>query len=374
MESPSIGHDSLRVPFGRPHLWGRESEYVNQALDGSWLSAGPFVERFEQAVTSFVGTAHGLATSNGTMALVLALLGLGLAQGDEVVVPSYGFMAAANVAMILGLVVKFADVDPFTWCVTGPSVAAAAGPDTKCVVATHTYGNMADIHDILEWAAPRNIAVIEDAAESLGSSQRGAQSGSVADVGIYSFHAAKAVTTGEGGFVTTNDPEVHDRMRILRSHGIRARHYWHETNGLNARMSNLHAAVGVAQMEEIERIDAARRLVEVRYRQKLARVDRIELQVVSTGTDAVMWAVAVRLLDTRHVNRRDEIMDFMSRRGVETRPGFPSSSQLGLFGSHSSPVADMLADSIIVLPTPPTLTEAEIELAVSTLETALATF
>lgn len=363
---------SLRVPFGRPHLWGRESDYVNQALEGAWLSAGSFVERLEQAVTNFVGTAHGLATSNGTLALVLAILGLGLSQGDEIVVPSYGFMAAANVAMLLGLVVKFADVDPTTWCVTRDTVAASSTAATKCVVATHTYGNMADTHRIVEWAHERGVTVIEDAAESLGSAQDGRQSGSIGDVGIFSFHAAKAVTTGEGGFVTTNNIEVHDRMRLLRSHGIRAKHYWHELSGINARMSNLHAAVGVAQMEQIDRIDAARRTVEVRYRQKLARVDGIELQVVSGATDAVLWAVAVRLTDPDVATRRDQVIELMSRAGVETRPGFPSSSQLGIFDAHVSPVADAIASSVIVLPTPPTLTDVEIETVVSVLEHSIA--
>lgn len=363
---------SLRVPFGRPHLWGRESEYVNQALDGAWLSAGSFVERLEHAVTNFVGTEHGLATSNGTLALILAVLGLGLSQGDEIVVPSYGFMAAANVAILLGLVVKFADVDTTTWCVTRETVAAAATDATKCVVATHTYGNMADTHGIVEWAHERGITVIEDAAESLGSAQDGRKAGSIGDVGIFSFHAAKAVTTGEGGFVTTNNIEVHDRMRLLRSHGIRAKHYWHELSGINARMSNLHAAIGVAQMEQIDRIDAARRTVEVRYRNKLARVAGIELQVVAGATDAVLWAVAVRLTDPEVAARRDDIIELLSRAGVDTRPGFPSSSQLGIFDAHVSPVADTIASSVIVLPTPPTLTEVEIETVVSALERSIA--
>lgn len=371
METPSIGAPGLRVPFGRPHLWGRETEYVNQAMEGGWLSAGPFVERLEEAMTSFLGTAHGLATSNGTMALMLAFLGLQLMPGDEVVVPSYGFMAAANVAILMGLAVRFADVDPRTWCVTRATVRDACTPATKCVVATHTYGNMADAHGIAEFARERGIAVIEDAAESLGSSQLGRQSGTIADVGIFSFHAAKPVTTGEGGFVTTDNLEIHDRMRLVRSHGIRARHYWHERQGTNARMSNLHAAVGVAQMEQMDRIDAARRLMEVRYRQKLVRVPGIELQVVTTDADIVLWAVAVRLSEGG-AKRRDAVMDSLSRVGIEVRPGFPSSSQLGIYGDHASPVADAIADSVIVLPTSPTLTDADIEAVVTALETALA--
>ncbi|MCA9130864.1 MAG: aminotransferase class I/II-fold pyridoxal phosphate-dependent enzyme, partial [Planctomycetales bacterium] len=237
------------IPWATPSYWGREREYVNDALESVWISGGPYVDRFELEFANALGVAHAITVSNGTTALHLAMLGLEIEPGDEVILPGFGFMAAANIVLHMGARPVFADVDPATWCMDPESVAAKVSNRTKAIVPIHTYGCAADLSSLRNLCMSKGIALIEDAAEALGTKFGGLQVGTVGAVGTFSFHATKTITTGEGGMVTTNDDALNERMRLFRNHGMSGRRYYHHVAGHNFRMTNLQAALGCAQLE-----------------------------------------------------------------------------------------------------------------------------
>lgn len=349
-------HDSNEIPWAEPTLWGREEEYVVDAIRSTWISGGPYVDRLERDFSRFVGTPQTLVVSNGTAALHLAYLGAGIGVGDEVIVPGFAFMAAANMARMVGAIPVFADVDPDSWNMTAETVAPLVTDQTRAIVPVHTYGNVCDLEPLLQVGRDRNILVIEDAAESIGSRYRGSMSGTLAPMGVYSFHATKTITTGEGGAVVTSDDALAERMRLYRSHGMARTRYLHEVTGHNFRLTNLQAAVGCAQLEQIDYIIAKRAKVYETYRARLGSMRGVVMQGVGVDVSPVMWAVGVRLDLTHYPQGRDAVMDGMSALGIETRPGFYAASAMShIYGVQSLPVSEALAASIIVLPSSPAL-------------------
>ena len=350
------------IPWAKPILWGNEEAYVLEALRTTWISGGPFVERLEGDLAREIGCRHALAVCNGTAALHLAYIGLGLKPGDEIVVPAFAFMGAANVALQLGLTPVFCDVDPGTWCMRADDVAAVLTPRTRAIVAVHTYGNVCDVDALLSLGRDRGLPLIEDTAEALGSRIGGHMAGSLGAVNIFSFHATKTITTGEGGLVTTADDGLADRMRLWRSHGLRRkRHYWHEAPGHNFRLTNLQAALGCAQFEHFRRILAGRARVYAAYRDRLSSLPGLSLQAITPSCDAVIWAVALRLSPRAYPQGRDAVMAAMTERGIETRPGFQAPSQMSYFAPSHTPVSEELGAWVISLPTFPGLGEDDIE-------------
>lgn len=350
------------IPWAEPTLWGCEEEYAVDALRSTWISGGPYVDRLEADFARYVGARHVLAVNNGTSALHLAYLGAGIGAGDEIIVPGFAFMAAANMARMVGATPVFADVDPATWCITAETVAPLITPRTKAIVPVHTYGNVCALDHLLSLGADRRVLVIEDAAESIGSKYRGRMSGTIAPIGTYSFHATKTITTGEGGAVTTQDDALAEHLRLYRSHGMARTRYMHVVAGHNFRLTNLQAAIGCAQLEQIERIVAARGQVWSWYAARLHGTPGIAMQAIEAEVDPVMWAVGVRLDHARFPQGRDAVMDQMTTLGIETRPGFyPASAMPHLYGPQHVPVSDALAASILVLPSSPSLDEARID-------------
>lgn len=347
---------SEMIAWAEPTLWGREEEYVVDALRSTWISGGSYVDRLEVDFARYVDARHLLTVANGTAALHLAYLGVGIGVADEVIVPGFAFMAAANMACMVGATPVFADVDPATWCITADTVSPLITSRTKAIVAVHTYGNVCSLESLLALAEERGVTVIEDAAESIGSKYRGRMSGTIAPVGTYSFHATKTITTGEGGAVATRDATVASRMRLYRSHGMSRTRYLHEVTGHNFRLTNLQAAVGCAQLEQIDRIVAKRADVWSMYRSRLQALQGVTMQVVEAEVDPVMWAVGVRLDSMKYPQGRDAVIDQMAALGIETRPGFyPASAMPHLYGPQSLPNSEMLSASIIVLPSSPSL-------------------
>lgn len=350
------------IPWAEPTLWGREEEYVVDALRSTWISGGPYVERLEADFARYVDAKHVLAVSNGTAALHLAYLAAGVGAGDEVIVPGFAFMAAANMARMVGATPVFADIDPDTWCVTAKTVAPLITERTRAIVPVHTYGNVCELESLLALGQDRGVLVIEDAAEAIGSRWRGRLSGTIAPIGVYSFHATKTITTGEGGAVTTHDDEVASRMRLYRSHGMARTRYLHEVAGHNFRLTNLQAAIGCAQLEQIDRIVTERSRVWATYGVRLQTVPGTSLQVIGADVDPVMWAVGVRLDPMCFPQGRDAVMEQMTRRGIETRPGFyPASAMPHLYGHQQLPESDALAATVLVLPSSPSIDEAGID-------------
>lgn len=300
--------------------------------------------------------------SNGTTAIHLAYLALGIQAGDEIVVPGFGFLAAANVALHMSARPVFCEVDPQTWCMRAEDIAPALTARTKAIVVVHTYGNVCDMGPILALAKERGIVVIEDAAEAFPSRYRGSLAGTLGTIGTYSFQATKTITTGEGGMVVTHDDALCERMALYRSHGLRRKkHYWHEVPGLNFRLTNMQAALGCAQIEKLDRIVAERHRVYAAYRDRLAGISGVTLQEFQPDVEPVVWAIAVRLDPAAFSQGRDTVLAQMLEAGIELRPGFYSPSQIEYFGCPPLAICDDLSASIVSLPSYPTLTEQEIE-------------
>ena len=356
------------IPWARPNFWGNEREYVVEALDSSWISGGPFVDRLERKFAYYSGATAALTCANGTAALHLVYLGLGIKPGDEIVVPGFGFLAAANIALHVAAKPVFCDVDPHTWCARAEDIAPVITPRTKIIIAVHTYGNVCDMDAILALGREKRVAVVEDAAEAFPSRYRGRLAGTLSAAGCFSFQATKTITTGEGGMVVTEDAALRQRMELYRSHGLmRKRHYWHELPGHNFRLTNLQAALGCAQLERLDMIVSERRRVYQRYCTNLSKLAGVIPQRFSTDVDPVVWAIAVKLDPEAYPQGRDRVMAQMQDNGIETRPGFYPPRALGYFDCPPLPVSEALASEIISLPSYPTLQNSEIDFICETL-------
>jgi perosamine synthetase len=340
------------IPWARPHLFGDEAERMREALLSSWISGGPFIEQFEEAIREFVGARFACATSNGTTALHLAFLALGIGPGSEVIVPGFAYLGAANIALLCGARPVFAEVDPATWCLTAEAVERVLTPRTKAVIAIHTYGNMCEADALKALLVEKEIPLIEDAAEALGSSYKGEAAGSLGVVGTYSFHATKTLTTGEGGMVVTDDGDVFERMQLYRSHGMArdVRYYWHEVAGHNFRLTNFQAAMGCAQFAHFAEVKRRREALHRQYRERLQSERGVTLQQFTESVTPVLWALALRLDPATFPQGRDAVVDEMRERGIECRPGFYAASQQPLYSAAPLPVCEDLARQVISLP------------------------
>ena len=351
------------IPWASPVFWGNERRLVEEALSSTWISGGPFVDRLEDEIARMCGKPRALSASNGTTALHMIYLGLGIGPGDEVIVPGFAFQAAANVAIHVGARPVFAEVDPATWCMTAADAERCITDKTKLIVAVHTYGNVCAMDEICALAESRGIAVVEDAAESFVSRHRGRLSGTIAPIGCFSFQATKTITTGEGGMVITDREDYYQRMRLYRNHGMDRLRYWHELAGHNFRLTNLHAALGCAQLEHLPRIVEERKRVHQQYLRRLTNMPGITLQHFEADVDPVVWAVALKLDPRAYPQGRDAVIDQLLQKGIETRPGFYAASLMDHLYKDCPPlpVCEDLGRQIISVPTFPTLTEEQID-------------
>ncbi len=242
------------IPIYEPILGSTEEQYVCQAVQSGWISSnGKYIKEFETLFAAFCGTAHGISVSNGTTALHLILHALGIGPGDEVIVPALSFVASANAVHYTGAKPVFADVDPVTWTIDPASVEALITERTKAIMPVHLYGHPAPMAALRLLAEQHDLLIVEDAAEAHGAQVGTQRTGALGHAAAFSFFANKVITTGEGGMVTTDDAALAARCRMLRDHAMPPeRRYWHDEVGFNYRMTNLQAAVGVAQMARID--------------------------------------------------------------------------------------------------------------------------
>jgi perosamine synthetase len=362
---------TTRIPWAEPVLWGSEERFVLAALTSNWLSGGPYVKEFEQGIRDLFGYTHCISTSNGTSAIQAAYLALGLEPGDEVIIPGFGFLAAANVAMQLGLVPRFADVDEQTWCINPDAVSEVIGPKTRCIVAIHTYGNVCAMEELTSLANQSGIAVLEDAAEALGSKRGGIYAGNLGAVGTLSFQATKTLSTGEGGMVACRDPLLADLLELHRNHGMSERKYFHLVPGNNFRLTNLQAALGCAQLLHIGEAFEAKNRLHVAYRHRLKSIPGLRFQFFEDDVDPVVWATGVWIDVSVHDTPRDLIIRRMASFGVETRPGFYPASSMPMYQTNNLPTSENLANQIVVLPSSPRLTSDQIEQVCKAFEDSL---
>lgn len=351
------------IPWAKPNFWGNEHEYVAQALASSWISGGPFVDRFERDFAQYQGVRHATTASNGTTALHMAFLALGVQPGDEVIVPGFAFLAAANVALHMNAKPIFTEVDPSTWCMTAAHAEKCLTPRTKVIVPVHTYGNVCEMDEIVDLVSGRAIAVVEDVAEAFASRYKNRLAGTIGNMGAFSFQATKTITTGEGGMVVTDSGELCEKMSLFRSHGMLRRRYWHEVAGHNFRLTNLQAALGCAQLEKIGQIIRERKRVHRTYQNCLSKVPGVTLQHFPPEVDPIVWAVAVQLDPQAYPQGRDLVMQQLEEAGIETRNGFYAASRMEhLYTCSPLPVCEALSQEVISLPTYPTLQDDDIEL------------
>jgi perosamine synthetase len=259
------------IPVNEPLFNGNEKKYLNQCIDDAWISSeGSFVEEFEEKFSSYIGLKHGAAVCNGTVALETALAASGIKNGDEVIMPTFTIMSCAIAALRLGAKPVLVDSEPETWCMDVTQIEPKINYSTKAVMPVHIYGHPVDMDPVMELAARYNLNVIEDAAEVHGALYKGKKAGSIGDIGCFSFYANKIITTGEGGMVVTDDRRIAERAQAYRDLCFKPeRRFYHTDLGYNFRMTNLQAAVGVAQLEQIERFIGIRRTNARRYTDRL---------------------------------------------------------------------------------------------------------
>jgi perosamine synthetase len=359
------GRRLLRVC--EPLLDGNELRYLTACVESNWVSsAGPFVTAFEQRFAAAAGCAHGVACASGTAALHLVLAALGIGPGDEVIVPTFTMIATANAVAYTGARVVLVDALADTWNLDVAQVEAKITPRTRAIVAVHTYGHPADMGPLRELAGRHGLALLEDAAEAHGATYRGAAAGSLGDAAAFSFYGNKIITAGEGGMVTTNEERLAGTARRLRDHAFAAeRHFWHGYLGFNYRMSNLQAAVGLAQTERLPQLVAARRRNAGRYRDRLAAVHGLTLPGERPEVASVFWMYAL-LVEDGFGCSRDELRRRLARQGIETRTFFIPVHLQPIYhrchGGERYPVAEELCRKGLYLPSGPALTAAEIDL------------
>ena len=356
------------IPWAKPHLWGDEAGYLQKAIASTWISGGPFVEALEERLKYYLQTPYGLAVSNGTTAIHLAYLALGIGRDDEVILPGYGFLAAANMTLHVGAQPVFCDVDDRSWVVTAQNIEPCITPRTKAIVAIHTYGNISPMDEIMELACYHGIPVIEDAAEAFGGQYKYCNAGTIGDIGTFSFQATKTITTGEGGFVTTRNSALCEKMALYRSHGMQRKiPYWHDVPGHNFRLTNLQAALGLAQLGHIEAIKKKREHIYQSYLRELVNIDGVECQHFPKHVEPLIWAMAVMLDPSAFPQGRDSVISAMAQQKIETRPGFYTPDQHVYFDAPALANSAQISRNVLCLPMFVDLDEQQIHTITRTL-------
>jgi perosamine synthetase len=357
------------LPVAAPVFAGNEKLYVNQCLDTTWISSrGEFIDRFEKGFAQFCGVQHAIATNNGTTALHVALLALGIGPGDEVIVPTLTFVASANAVMYCGATPVFVDIEAATWNLDLNRLEAAITPRTKAIMVVHLFGHPVDMDPVMEIAARHRLSVIEDAAEAHGAAYKGRVVGGIGHLATFSFYGNKIITTGEGGMVTTNDPTLARKVMMLKGQGQDfEKRYWFPIIGYNYRMTNIQAALGLAQLEQIEWHLGRRRENGRWYRDAFSAHPQFALQVEQPWAKSAYWINSVVLPDALPISR-DEVMSRLNTLGIETRPFFYPMHILpmyaGLIGEQRFPVADSIAARGMNLPSSGNLTRDDVDYVV----------
>jgi perosamine synthetase len=354
----------MRLPVAEPYLGEKELEYVTECVLSGWVSsAGKFVTEFERRFAEFCDTRYAVATSSGTTALHLALVTAGIGAGDEVIVPTMSFIATANAVKYTGATPIFVDSEPDTWTIDPAQIEPAITPRTKAIIPVHIYGHPADMDPIMEIARAHDLLVIEDAAEAHGALYKGRRVGGIGDIGMFSFYGNKIITTGEGGMVVTNNDVLDQEMRVLRGHGMSPnRRYWHEVLGYNYRITNIQAALGVAQMEKIDRLVQAKRHMAQRYAEGLGDIPGITLPSQAEWAYNVYWLYSILVDPDEFGMTRDELIARLGEQDIDTRPIFPCMHEQPIYATGQDlPVASYISDNGLSLPGATSLTDRDFD-------------
>jgi perosamine synthetase len=354
--------DDRFLPVAEPCLNGNELAYVSDCVRSGWISSlGEYIPRFEREFAAYCGVKYGIAVSNGTAAIHLALAVLGIGPGDEVILPSLTFVATASAVHYVGATPIFADSEFSTWNIDPEEVKSRLTPRTRAVIPVHLYGHPANMQPVLDLAQQQNFYVIEDAAEAHGASYHDRRVGSLGILNAFSFYGNKIITTGEGGMLTTNDAGLAERARFLRDHAMSSeKRYWHPEIGFNYRMTNLQAALGVAQLEQIDRFIARKREIAQTYNDYLKDIPGLVLPPEMSWATSVYWMYSLLVMEEFPLSR-DELMAYLRSRKIDSRPFFYPIHTLPPYQKGESlPVAEKISRLGINLPSAVTLEEKDI--------------
>ncbi len=359
---------NCKIPIAQPELGEEELENVIFAVKSGWVSSkGPFIVEFENAFANYIGTKYGITASNGTAALHLALAALGIGKGDKVLVPSLDFISVANAVKFVGAEPVFIDSNQDYWCMDPSKIKI--DEQTKAIIAVHLYGHPCDMSKIMSIAKENNLHVIEDCAEAHGAEYKGRKVGTFGIISCFSFYGNKIITTGEGGMCLTNNAELAQKMLILRDHGMNPqRRYWHDVIGFNYRMTNLQAALGVAQIKKIDFLIDKKRSIAHEYNRLLKDEPDVTLPPEMPWAKNVYWLYSILV----RASVRNHVIAELEKEGIESRPFFYPTHLMPPYQTNFSlPIAEELSLRGLNLPSGTTLLESQIEEVVKSLKKAL---
>lgn len=363
------------IPISAPSVTQKEIDFTLDAVRSGWVSSlGEYITRFEEEFADFCGTSYALTTSNGTSALHLALVSAGIGEGDEVIIPDFTFVATANAVSYTGAKPVMVDIDPESLCMDPGRISEAVTAKTKAIMPVHIFGHPADMNSINVVAREHGLFVIEDAAEAHGAQIDNRKVGSLGDCAAFSFYGNKIITTGEGGMITTNDGEFYQKARQLRDHSMdKVKRYWHNEIGYNYRITNLQAALGVAQLGRIDEFIARKKDIFECYLKRLSGVARLSLNKTAPWAKNVYWMVCAQIEGIDEATR-ERIMALLLQQGVDSRPYFYPISDLPMYRINPSltPVTHRLYSEGICLPSFFDITEENIDYVCNVLRSVLA--
>jgi perosamine synthetase len=340
------------IPVYKPEIGKEEEEEVLKVIRSGWISsASPAVREFEEKFSAYIGRKYGVATSNGTTALHLAVTALGIKEGDEVIVPDLTFISPVNVVLYNRAIPVIVDVEEENWGLDPEKVRKAITNKTKAIIVVHLYGNPAKVSELKEIAEEKGIYLIEDCAEAHGAEYEGKKVGNFGDIACFSFYANKVITTGEGGMCLTDDEGLYEKMQILRDHGMtKEKRYWHEVVGYNYRMTGLQAALGLAQLKKIDKFIERKREIARLYQELLEGV--VTVQRDPPNGKSIFWLFSIL------TEKRDELAEYLAKNGVETRKFFYPVHEMPPyveFTKSSYPISKKLSRIGMNLPSYPSL-------------------
>lgn len=354
------------IPVSEPWLGDKELEYVTDCINSGWISSiGKYVEMFEEKFSQYCDMRYGVSTSNGTTALHLALTALGIGKGDEVLVPDLTFIATANAVTYCNAKPVFVDSHPDYWCINPEKIEEKITKNTKAIIPVHLYGHPCDMDPIMDLARDHDMYIIEDVAEAHGAKYKGRVLGSFGDISCFSFYGNKIITTGEGGMCLMNDEELMERSKLLRDHAMsREKRYWHDLIGFNYRLTNIQAAIGIAQLEKIDKIIEIKRKNAQYYAEGLRELDNrglITLHPQMPWAKNVYWMYSIIFKRLNGLSR-DKLICRLKDEGIDTRPFFYPMHVLPPYVSNIKfPIAQSLSEHGINLPSSAKLTKETID-------------
>jgi perosamine synthetase len=359
---------NYQIPVYKPDLGGNEKKYVAECIDSSWISSrGRFINEFERLFSETIGIKSAAAVSNGTVALHLALLALGIKSGDEIIVPTLTYIASVNSIVYCNAEPVFVDSDPTTWQMDPNEIEKKITEKTRAILVVHLYGHPCDMSAIMQIARRYNLSVVEDCAEAIGTRYKGQHVGTFGDIATFSFFGNKTITTGEGGMVLSNNTELIQRVIHFKGQGLAEnREYWHDVVGYNYRMTNIQAAIGLAQLERIADFIERKRYLAFRYKELLSGLP-VKIHMEAAECVHSYWMTTILV---ENANDRDPLRRFLGNNGIETRPVFYPVHSMPMYlkiGCHFHN-AEQIASKGINLPSWPGLSEGELTKIASVIE------